>query len=77
MIRPAFDSDLKYQSLDSYLRNVGHNDCKKIYRAKTPRKQRKKYFSELGALCIFARGILFRFRNEYSTDNFKSLWLDL
>jgi hypothetical protein len=25
----------------------------------TPRTQRKKYFSELGALCAFARGIFF------------------
>jgi hypothetical protein len=24
-----------------------------------PRTQRKKYFSELGALCAFARGIFF------------------
>jgi hypothetical protein len=31
----------------------------KIYRAKTPRTPRKKYFSELGALCAFARGIFF------------------
>jgi len=34
---------------------VEQNDFKKIYRAKTPRTQRKKYFSELGALCAFAR----------------------
>jgi hypothetical protein len=61
--------------LDTYLGNVGQNDSTKIYRAKTPRTQRKKYFSELGALCVFARGILFRFRNQNSSDNFKYLWL--
>jgi hypothetical protein len=34
---------------------------KKIYRAKTPKAQRKisPYFSELGALCVFARVIFF------------------
>jgi len=64
-------------SLDTYLGNVEQNDARKTYRAKTPRTQRKKYFSELGALCVFARGIPFRFRNQNSTDNFKYLWLKI
>jgi hypothetical protein len=39
--------------LDSYLLNVEQNRFNKLYRAKTPRAQRKifSYFSELGVLC--------------------------
>ena len=45
-----------------------HNDCKKIYRAKTPRTQREKYFSELGALCVFARVILSSFESLQTAE---------
>jgi len=43
-----------------------------------PRRQERKeknYFSELGVLCVFARGIFFPFRKPISSDNFKYVWL--
>jgi hypothetical protein len=54
-------SETELRRLDSYLLNVQQNDFNKVYRAKTPRAQRKisSYFSELGALCVFARVIVF------------------
>jgi hypothetical protein len=44
----AKPNSARYEPLDSYLENVEQNDFKKIYRAKTPRTQRKiiTYFSE-------------------------------
>jgi hypothetical protein len=49
-----------FHCLDSYLLNVEQNRFNKLYRAKTPRAQRKIffYFSELGVLCAFARVIV-------------------
>jgi len=37
--------------------NVRQNNFNKVYRAKTPRAQRKisSHFSELGVLCVFAQ----------------------
>jgi hypothetical protein len=67
---------LRNTRVDSYLLNVQQNNFNKVYRAKTPRTQRKKYFSELGALCVFARGIFFRFRKVHTSENFKYIWLD-
>src|SRR2546426_12494998 len=47
---------LLLQLLDSYVSNVQRNHLRKVYRAKTPRAQRKisSYFSELRVLCVFA-----------------------
>jgi hypothetical protein len=50
---------------------------KNVYPAKTPSTQRKThiYIPNLGALCVFARDILFPLSS--SIENFKYLWLDL
>jgi len=44
-----------------YLLNLKENELNNAYRAKTLRAQSKitPYFSELGVLCDFARGIFF------------------
>jgi hypothetical protein len=38
-----------------------------IYRAKTPKHKEEKssYFSELGVLCVFARGVFFQCGNSH------------
>ena len=61
----------------NYISNVQQKNFTKLYRAKTPRAQRKisSYFSELGVLCVFARGSVFRSRNQNFNWNFKYLWL--
>ena len=52
---------VRAKSLDSYLRNVGQNDCKKIYPAKAPRRKVENIFLVLRTwrLCAFARVISF------------------
>jgi len=54
--------NFKYFWLVSYLRNVGQNDGKKIYRSKTPRRKVKNIFRILRTwrLCAFARNTFFR-----------------
>jgi len=77
--------------LDSYLRNVGQNDCKNIYRAKTlpedgsapirlaePSTRRKGftlYLRTLAPLRLCGRYSFFPIFS--SSQNFKYLWLDL
>jgi hypothetical protein len=59
--RAIFSEHSLRKSVDSYLLNVRQNHFNKVYRAKTPRAQRKisSYLSELGVLCVFARVIFF------------------
>jgi hypothetical protein len=52
--------------VDFNFADVDQNHFKKIYRAKTPRAQRKFLFFELGVLCAFARDIVF-FKSEFQT----------
>jgi len=64
--------------VDSNFSNVEQNYVKKIYRAKTPSTQRKThtYIPNLGALCAFARDIVFVLFFNYPNcrKNLRSFW---